>query len=291
VRTGIVLARQGGALAEMLPMFRLAVAGRLGTGRQWISWIHLDDIVGLFLHALDGAPSGILEGVAPQPATNQQFTTALCRSLGVIENLPAPSLAIHALFGERAAIVLGSTRLEPLATQASGFRFRFEAVEPALDELLAPLRGGVRVGVWEQWLPHAAQDVWPFFCDVNNLEEITPPLLSFRVLGQSTPVIGTGTLIDYRLKLNRIPIRWQTRIDTWDPPHRFVDLQAKGPYSLWHHTHDFIPMGTGTLMRDTVRYRPPAGWLGALAGGSKVASDVERIFDYRSRKIDERFGA
>ncbi len=291
VRTGIVLAREGGALAEMLPMFRLAAAGRLGTGRQWMSWIHLDDIVSLFLHALDAAPSGILEGVAPQPATNQQFTTALCRSLGVIENLPAPSLAIQALFGERAAIVLGSTRLEPLATQASGFRFRFEAVEQALDDLLAPLRGGVRMRVWEQWLPHAAQDIWPFFCDANNLEDITPPFLSFRVLGQSTPAIGTGTLIDYRLKLNGIPIRWQTRIDTWDPPRRFIDLQAKGPYSLWHHTHDFIPMGTGTMMRDTLRYRLPAGWLGALAGGGKVASDVERIFDYRSRKIDERFSA
>ena len=291
VRTGIVLAREGGALAEMLPMFRLAAAGRLGTGRQWMNWIHLDDIVSLFLHALDAAPSGILEGVAPQPATNQQFTAALCRSLGVIENLPAPSLAIQALFGERADIVLGSTRLEPLATQASGFRFRFEAVEQALDDLLAPLRGGVRMRVWEQWLPNAAQEIWPFFCDANNLEDITPPFLSFRVLGQSTPVIGTGTLIDYRLKLNGIPIRWQTRIDTWDPPHRFIDRQEKGPYSLWHHTHDFIPMGTGTMMRDTLRYRLPAGWLGALAGGGKVASDVERIFDYRSRKIDERFGA
>ncbi len=291
VRTGIVLARQGGALAEMLPMFRLAAAGRLGTGRQWMSWIHLDDIVGLFLHALDGAPSSILEGVAPQPATNQQFTTALCRSLGVIENLPAPSVAIEALFGERAAIVLGSTRLEPLATQASGFRFRFVAVEQALDDLLAPLRGGVRERVWEQWLPCSAQDIWPFFCDANNLEDITPPFLSFRVLGQSTPVIGAGTLIDYRLKLNGIPISWQTRIDAWDPPRRFIDLQAKGPYASWHHTHDFIPMGGGTLMRDTVRYRLPAGWLGALAGGSKVASHVERIFDYRSRRIDERFGA
>ena len=85
-------------------------------------------------------------------------------------------------------------------------------------------------GCWEQWLPHAAQDIWPFFCDANNLEDITPPFLSFRVLGQSTPAIGTGTLIDYRLKLNGIPIRWQTRIDTWDPPRRFIDLQAKGPY-------------------------------------------------------------
>jgi len=289
VRTGIVLARQGGALAEMLPMFQLAVAGRLGTGRQWMSWIHLDDIVGLFQHALDAAPSGILEGVAPEPATNRQFTTALCRSLGVIENIAAPSLAIQALFGERAAIVLSSTRLEPVATRAAGFRFRFEAVEQALDDLLAPMRGGVRVRVWEQWLPQAAQTIWPFFCDVNNLEDITPPFLSFRVLGQSTAAIGAGTLIDYRLKLNRIPIRWRTRIDTWDPPHRFIDLQAMGPYALWHHTHDFVPMGTGTLMRDTVRYRLPAGWLGALAGGRKVASEVERIFDYRSRKIDERF--
>lgn len=290
VRTGIVLARQGGALAEMLPMFQLAAAGRLGTGRQWMSWIHLDDIVGLFQHALDVAPSGILEGVAPEPATNRQFTTALCRSLGVIENIAAPSLAIQALFGERAAIVLGSTRLEPVATRAAGFRFRFDAVEQALDDLLAPMRGGVRVRVWEQWLPHAAQDIWPFFCDVNNLEDITPPFLSFRVLGQSTPAIGAGTLIDYRLRLNGIPIRWQSRIDTWDPPRRFIDVQATGPYALWHHTHDFVPMGAGTLMRDTVRYRLPAGWLGALAGGRKVASDVERIFDYRSRKIDERFG-
>jgi hypothetical protein len=290
VRTGIVLARQGGALAEMLPMFRLSAAGRLGTGRQWMSWIHLDDVVGLFTHALDGAPSGILEGVAPQPATNRQFTTALCRSLGVIENLPVPNLAIQALFGERAAVVLGSTRLEPLATQASGFRFRFETVEQALEDLLAPLRGGVRLRVWEQWLPHAAEDIWPFFCDANNLEDIMPPFLAFRVLGMSTPVIGAGTLIDYRLRLNGIPIAWQTRIDTWDPPRRFIDLQAKGPYALWHHTHEFIPMGGGTLMRDTVRYRLPAGWLGALAGGIKVAADVERIFDFRAHRIDERFG-
>ena len=291
VRTGIVLARQGGALAEMLPMFRLSAAGSLGTGRQWMSWIHLDDIVGLFLHALDGAPSGILEGVAPQPATNRQFTAALCRSLGVSENLPVPNLAIQALFGERAAIVLGSTRLEPQATQAAGFRFRFETIEPALDDLLAPLRGGVRLGVWEQWLPHAAADLWPFFCDAHILEDITPPFLAFRVLGMSTPQIDVGTLIDYRLKLNGIPFSWQTRIDTWDPPRRFVDLQASGPYALWHHTHDFIPMAGGTLMRDTVRYRLPAGWFGALAGGIKVARDVERIFDYRSRRIDERFGA
>jgi ligand-binding SRPBCC domain-containing protein len=222
--------------------------------------------------------------------TNRQFTTALCRSLGVIENLPVPAVAIRALYGERAQIVLGSTRIEPAATRASGFGFRFETVDGALDDLLAPLSGGAWQRTWEQWLPHSAEAIWPFFGDAHNLEEITPPFLNFRVLGMSTAEIGAGTLIDYRLGLNGVPISWQTRIDAWEPPRRFVDLQARGPYALWHHTHEFIPLGGGTLMRDTVRYRLPAGWLGALAGGWKVASDVERIFDYRARKIDERFG-
>ncbi len=290
VRTGVVLAREGGALAEMLPLFRLSAAGRLGDGAQWLPWIHLQDIVRLFLHALDRAGSGVLEGVAPQPASNRDFTTTLCGALGVRENLPVPCAALHALYGERAAVVLASTRLLPTATQASGFTFEFPTVGQALDELLTPLRDGVHQRVWEQWLPHPAEAVWPFFGDARNLEAITPPFLGFEVLRQSTPEIGAGTLIDYRLRLNGLPLRWQTRIETWEPPRRFVDLQARGPYALWHHTHDFLPLAGGTLMRDTVRYKLPAGWLGELAGGPKVAADVERIFDFRARKVDERFG-
>jgi ligand-binding SRPBCC domain-containing protein len=106
----------------------------------------------------------------------------------------------------------------------------------------------------------------------------------------STPAIGKGTRIDYRLRINGVPVRWQTLIDAWDPPRRFSDTQARGPYSLWHHTHEFVPLGGGTMMRDTLRYRLPAGWLGRIAGGRKVAHDVESIFEYRARRIDERFG-
>ena len=106
VRTGIVLAREGGALREMLPLFRLSTAGRLGDGRQWMSWIHLDDIAQLFVHALDRAGSGNLEGTAPRPVTNGQFTSAVCAALGVRENLPAPSLAIQAMFGEKGVVDL-----------------------------------------------------------------------------------------------------------------------------------------------------------------------------------------
>jgi hypothetical protein len=290
VRTGIVLARDSGALAEMLPLFRLSAAGRLGSGRQWMSWIHRDDIIGLFIHALDSADTGLLEGTAPRPVTNAEFTTALARALGVIENLPAPPPAIRLMFGEKAAIVLGSTRLEPAATLASGYRFRFSALRDALADLLAPLREGTFLRVWEQWVPQPPQKLWPFFCDARNLESITPPFLNFHVLGQSSGEIEAGTLIDYRLKLDGVPIRWQSRIDAWDPPRSFVDLQVKGPYRLWHHRHDFEPLGEGTLMRDTVRYQLPAGWLGELAGARKVADYVTRIFDFRARRIDELFG-
>ncbi len=291
VRTGIVLAREGGALAEMLPLFRLSAAGALGHGRQWMSWIHLQDIVGLLLHALDQpAARGVLEGVAPQPATNRQFTAALCRALGVRQNLAAPAPMIEALFGQRAAIVLGSTRVVPTATLASGYLYRFASLEAAMDDLLTPLREGTWQREWLQWMPRPPEAVWPFFGDAHNLEAITPAFLGFNVLGQSTSEIGAGTLIDYKLRLAGVPLRWRTRIETWDPPRRFVDLQERGPYRLWHHTHDFVPLAGGTLMRDTVRYRLPAGWLGTLAGGQAVAAAVARIFEYRTGEIDARFG-
>lgn len=291
VRTGVVLARQGGALTEMLPMFRLSVAGALGSGRQWMAWIHIDDIVGLLVHALDVAPSGVLEGVGPTPATNRQFTRALCGALGVMMNAPAPRPMIQLMFGERADVVLASNRVAPSATLASGYRFRFETVEAALSDLLSPLRGNTWEKTWEQWVPRTPDALWPFFREARNLEELTPAFLKFNVVGQSTDEIGEGTLIDYRLRLEGFPIRWRSRISAWAPVARFVDEQVQGPYALWHHTHDFVPVAGGTLMRDTVRWRLPVGWLGAAVAGWKVAATVDRIFDYRSAKIDERFGS
>ena len=289
VRTGVVLARQGGALAKMLPMFRVSAAGRLGSGRQWMSWIHVEDIVRLFVHALDSQATGVMEGVAPRPATNREFTSSLCGSLGVFENAPVPAAAIRLLFGEMGAIVLESARIEPRRTLASGFRFRFESVEDALADLLAPMRGGTWEKAWEQWVPRSPEELWPYFCDAHNLQELTPAFLNFRVLGTSTKEIGQGTLIDYRLALDRIPIRWRSRIEAWEPPSRFVDAQVKGPYALWHHTHEFRPLAGGTLMRDVVRYRLPMGWLGTLAAGWKVEAYVDRIFSHRSSVIARRF--
>jgi ligand-binding SRPBCC domain-containing protein len=141
----------------------------------------------------------------------------------------------------------------------------------------------------EQRLSRPPEEVFPFFSDARNLERITPPWLHFRVISQEPDAMGPGTLIRYRLRLRGIPVRWLTRIDAWEPNRRFVDLQLRGPYRLWHHTHEFVPDGEGTLMRDTVRYAMPAGPLGELARRWPVAGDLERIFAFRRDQVARLF--
>ena len=95
-----------------------------------------------------------------------------------------------------------------------------------------------------------------------------------------------GTLIEYRLRLHGLPVRWLTRISEWVPGERFVDEQVRGPYALWHHTHLFEPDGDGTIVRDRVRYRLPLGPLGAAAHLLLVRRDLERIFDFRQAAVE-----
>jgi ligand-binding SRPBCC domain-containing protein len=138
----------------------------------------------------------------------------------------------------------------------------------------------------EQRLPGTPAEVFGFFADAHNLEALTPPLLHFRLVTPAPIAMGQGALIRYRLRVRRVPVSWLTEISEWDPPHRFVDEQVKGPYALWHHTHTFEPIGDGdTLMRDVVRYRIGFGPLGLLADRLVVRRDVEAIFDYRAQRI------
>jgi ligand-binding SRPBCC domain-containing protein len=121
-----------------------------------------------------------------------------------------------------------------------------------------------------------------FYGDALNLEPMTPPWLHFQVTTPGALSLQTGALLDYRLKLHGVPVRWQTRIEIWEPPVRFVDIQVKGPFSHWEHTHLFEPDGeAATVIRDRVRYAIPLGPLGALAHYLFVRRDLARIFDYR----------
>jgi len=132
LRLGVVLGK-GGALAKMLLPFKLGVGGVLGDGRQWMPWIHLDDVVGLALHvAADGGPAGAVNAVGPAPATNREFTKALGRVLGRPTILPAPRFGMRIAFGEFADILFASQKVVPRAALASGYRFAHGDVESAL---------------------------------------------------------------------------------------------------------------------------------------------------------------
>lgn len=151
---------------------------------------------------------------------------------------------------------------------------------------------GVRVHLLEreQLVRREPHETWEFFQDAHNLEAITPKLLGFRVITPRPIAMGEGALIDYRLRLHGVPVRWRTRIDEWEPDRRFVDQQVRGPYALWHHTHTFEPQAEGTLMRDRVRYRLPLGLAGALAHAAFVRRDLEEIFDFRRDEVARRLG-
>jgi ligand-binding SRPBCC domain-containing protein len=138
------------------------------------------------------------------------------------------------------------------------------------------------------WLPAPIADVFDFFADAFRLQDITPAWLDFRVTTPPPIAMRAGTLIDYRLRLHGWPIRWRTEIVAWEPPHRFVDVQLRGPYRLWHHEHAFVPSEGGTRVDDLVRYRVPGG---RLVERLFVRRDLVRIFAYRRQRLLETFGA
>lgn len=290
LRIGIVLGKGGGALEKLGRVAKLGLAGRLGSGQQWMSWIHIDDVCEqiLFLIENDRATGNFL-GVGPDPVTNQDFTRALTRVLKVWQAPPVPAFALKLVVGEMAGALLGSLRAQPARLQELGYRFRFTNLHQALAQLYAD-EAGCQEFLAEQWIPRSPQEVFPFFASEKNLEQLTPPFLGFQVLGKSTSGMQTGTLIDYRLKIHGLPIRWRTRIEDWQPNREFVDNQLKGPYSRWHHTHRFEAFAGGTLMQDRVLYRLPFGLLGQILAGAWVAKDVATIFRFREATIRKIMG-
>ena len=138
----------------------------------------------------------------------------------------------------------------------------------------------------EQLVKRPVDAVFEFFSEVNNLEAITPPWLQFRVCGSSTPRIEGGSMIDYRLRIHGLPIRWRSHISMWNPPFGFTDEQVSGPYKLWVHRHTFVETDEGVLVRDHVKYSVPGG---RLIHWLFVERDLRQIFDYRAQSLARIF--
>ena len=144
--------------------------------------------------------------------------------------------------------------------------------------------------VMKSWFDRSPEDLFPFFSDAGNLSRITPPELGFRILTPQPIDMGSGALIDYRIGLFGIPMRWRTRIGVWDPPRTFSDEQLRGPYRTWNHVHHFEPLpGGGTLMTDDVAFELPLQPF-SLPFRPLVELQLRRIFRHRDGALVETLG-
>lgn len=145
VRTGVVLSEKGGALKKMLPPFKLGVGGPLGSGKQWFPWIHIEDIIGIFRHAIiSSSTSGAINGTAPELVINSDFTRQLGRVLHRPTFLPVPEFALRKLMGEMADVLLSSQRVIPKAMLDAGYKFQYPSLAPALEDLLGEKRSSAQ---------------------------------------------------------------------------------------------------------------------------------------------------
>lgn len=143
---------------------------------------------------------------------------------------------------------------------------------------------------WSTFVPCPIQRVFDFFSDASNLQALTPPWLHFKILTPLPIDMHADTLIDYRIRLRALPVRWRTRISVWEPPFRFIDEQIRGPYRQWIHEHTFESHDGGTFCRDRVRYIVPGGPLAPIVDRLMVRADVNRIFAYRAQRIAQLLG-
>lgn len=285
LRIGVVLGHDGGAMKKMLPPFRLALGGNLGNGKQWMSWIHLDDLAEMFVHAIEKSElRGPFNAVSPHPVTNKVFTDTLAKVLNRPVFFPVPRFVLKIALGEMSQILLNSQYVSSNSIWNTGFKFRYPTLENALNEICGHSTHELEM---EQWVPQPLDKTFAFFKKCENLEHLAPDFVNIKIVDQSTEKVTEGTTINYKLRLHGFPLAWQSLITEWKPNKQFTDIQTKGPYSFWHHKHEFEEKNGGTLLKDHVTYKVPFGILGELLAHSFIRKDLENIFSFRRSKIKE----
>lgn len=309
LRMGVVLG-DGGALGRMVPIFRKGLGGPMGSGKQYISWIHISDLLELMVRCLNTPRfHGVINAVSPQPVTSRQLAKALGATLHRPAFLPVPALLLIVLYGEMASALLTGQRVLPNKAESLGFRFAFTGLGAALDDLLgksaslkmgkagtAPetsyLRGRPPVYQLEQRtvLDAPIKQVFDFFSRAENLGIMTPDALSFSIQGQPPGQLSEGVTIDHLIRLGPLPMRWRTVIEQWAPGRMFIDAQHRGPYSCWWHEHRFEHHGGRTIMVDRVFYALPLSVVGRLVHWLSVSRTLAHIFSHRRHAMAWRFG-
>ena len=288
LRLGLVLDNNSRSLKKMLPFFENGFGGKLSNGMQWMSWIHMHDVVGIIMKIIsEETLEGALNIVSPEPIRNIKFTQLLAKALKTIAILPVPRVALRLLYGEIASVILTSQKVLPEKVIENNYHFKFKKLSEAFDSIFAWKESFFdRLYFQQQWTPKPLEKVFDFFSNEKNLEDLTPPLLNFKVVDKSTKNLQEGTKIHYKLKIHGVPTKWTSLITNWSPKKEFADVQVKGPYAKWFHRHLFKELASGVLIQDKVVYRLPLSRFGAnIIIHWLIRKDIEKIFTYRRGKI------
>lgn len=310
-RFGVIMGDGGGALSTVLRLFKSGVGGKLGDGTQWFSWVHLQDVCEAVARALtDDRYSGAVNVTAPNPVTNLEFTKAVGEAIGRPTVITTPKIALKLALGEASSAILASQRVLPGKLQALGFTFAFPELDGALRDIthaqptvaVSPIkdelpnhpyiaeRKPTHVLTQRTVIDAPLSDVFPFFTKAENLGALTPPDMAFNILNPEPLVMTSNLVIDYRIAIGGLPLKWRTIIEEWKPGEGFVDAQHRGPYRSWFHEHRFRAEGDRTIMEDRVWYALPFGPLGRIVHALQVRRMLRRIFEYRKTRIALRFG-
>jgi uncharacterized protein len=314
-RFGIVLGLEGGALAQMLTPFKFGAGGRIGSGHQWMSWIHLFDLIEVIATALeDDRYRGPAIAAAPSPVINREFARLLGHVLHRPSFVPVPALALRAIFGDGASVLTGGQRAKPARLAELGFKWRFDDLEAALRHILdednpeierlgsISLKpenpGGSRYPDARRpthLLRHRMRvnaplgEVFSFFSQPQNLGVMTPADMHFRITSSMPAEVTSGSRFEYQLRVGPLPLRWRTLIEVWQPQRLMIDSQERGPYRCWWHEHHFEADGSSTLMVDRVYFALPFGVAGSSVSRVLVAPALRRIFRFRAQAMGLRF--
>lgn len=258
-RFGLVLSPFDGVVRKMVPLFRANIGGRLGSGQQWMSWIHITDLVKMISVALtDEKWNGPINAVSPEPVTNATWTRGFVRELEPAMAPPAPKAALRLALGELSEALLSSQRVEPAMLKSLRFPFQFPDWQKALDDVLSPYRDHVEAMQKRHFLKGSVESV---FARLSRAQEIARLSSSknVRLIKVNPPQSGVAHIL-YHEDLHRLTLE---------------------------HTLELTALPQGTLLTDTVQYRPPFGWLGAALAGPWLSGDVEKMFDLRQKHLSD----
>ena len=295
IRIGLVLGAQASFIKMLTILGLLRFMPKPGFNNPWMSWIHIADLVAILADSAEGKVSGVFNGTAPHPVRQDHFYQVIKKYFGSCLSMKIPEWCIRMLTGKSSSAICGSQKVLPGHLVHRNYPFIYSDIEEALrtcfPKIIVPRSSKSKpcmVLKYDQFLPVDKKTAWVFFRDPYNLEQITPAILQFCIKHASDNPIKEGTEISYSLKLHGIPVNWDTRILTVDPEKKFVDFQNKGPYRIWHHTHEFEEVPGGTLMTDEIKFQLKFNPYGLFLLPF-IMKDLNKIFVYRRSYIESFF--